>query len=244
MRLIIEFLPEPICIPIAYNELIQAVIYANLSEEYGQFLHDKGYELGKRTFKLFTYSNLLGQYKIIPKYLSKNISFQHGFKLIVSSPIEQFIRELATTLSRNKYIELYHQKAYIKNITLQGIPIIEQNSKIELLSPIIVYSTIKNNENKDYRYFFNPKEEKFNELITSNIKKKYEVFTNKKIDGEIKLNAINIDERKLMFKNTFAKGYMGVYEISGTQELINFAYECGLGSKNSQGAGLFSIIKG
>lgn len=243
MRLVIEFQPEYISIPIAYNQIIQAIIYNSLSPELSNFLHNKGYELEKRTFKLFTYSNLLGQYKINSTSGKKFICFNNGFKLIVSSPIEQFIRELGTTLAKNKYIEFYHQKAYIKNIRLQNAPKVEQGQEIEMLSPIVVYSRLNDNDGNTYRYYFNPKEKKFNELVTSNIIKKYKVFYDIDIDGIIALKPKKINERNIMFKNTFITGYMGIYEIAGTPELINFACECGLGSKNSQGAGLFGIVK-
>ena len=55
---------ENIRLPIHYNYLIQSLIYHSLDEEFAEFLHDQGYEVEKRKFKLFNFSRLLGQYEM------------------------------------------------------------------------------------------------------------------------------------------------------------------------------------
>jgi len=38
------------------------------------------------------------------------------------------------------------------------------------------------------------------------------------------------------------KAWLGTYQIHGKPELISLAYDTGLGSKNSQGFGMFEIL--
>ncbi|MEA1913641.1 MAG: hypothetical protein U9N06_07465 [candidate division WOR-3 bacterium] len=63
MRIRIQFLPvdENVEIPVNYNYLVQSFIYHNISEKLSVFLHNKGYKYGKRLFKMFTFSRLLGK---------------------------------------------------------------------------------------------------------------------------------------------------------------------------------------
>jgi len=49
---------ENITLPIDYNHLVQAMIYKNISNDLANFLHNRGFILGKRQFKLFTFSRV------------------------------------------------------------------------------------------------------------------------------------------------------------------------------------------
>lgn len=62
-------LNEPLVLPINYNHIIQAIIYKTLSvmPNYSEFLHERGYASGTRQYKMFQFSQLKGEYKIIDK---------------------------------------------------------------------------------------------------------------------------------------------------------------------------------
>ena len=65
MKEIICFSPvdsDRIVLPIQYNHIIQAMIYSILDDELAHFLHEKGFQTEKRTFKMFTFSRLKGRY--------------------------------------------------------------------------------------------------------------------------------------------------------------------------------------
>jgi len=46
----------------------------------------------------------------------------------------------------------------------------------------------------------------------------------------------------IKYKNVYVKGWMGIYDVETTPELLELAYYTGLGAKNSQGFGCFEII--
>jgi CRISPR/Cas system endoribonuclease Cas6 (RAMP superfamily) len=66
MRLILHLQPDSrnACVPVHYNEFIQAMIYAHLDAHLAQALHDEGIPQGKRHLKLFTFSRLLGPCRV------------------------------------------------------------------------------------------------------------------------------------------------------------------------------------
>jgi len=51
-------------IPIHYNYLIQAAIYAALPEEMAARIHNEGFTAGKRSFKMFSFSRLMGWFTL------------------------------------------------------------------------------------------------------------------------------------------------------------------------------------
>ena len=67
-------LEEPITLPINYNHIVQAIIYCALGimPDYADFLHDGGYMTGKRQYKMFQFSQLMGDYRIF----ERKIQFQ------------------------------------------------------------------------------------------------------------------------------------------------------------------------
>jgi len=46
------------------------------------------------------------------------------------------------------------------------------------------------------------------------------------------------------YKDTWINGWKGMYRISGSSRALEFIYNTGLGSKNSQGFGLLEVIGG
>ena len=50
------------------------------------------------------------------------------------------------------------------------------------------------------------------------------------------------DKYITIYKNTIIEAYRGIYVLSGRPEFLDFLYNVGLGSKNSQGFGLFDVI--
>ena len=66
MRLTLELNAEgKLHLPLHYNYYIQSFLYAHISPELAKFLHDEGFVLEKRTFKMFTFSRVQRKYKIV-----------------------------------------------------------------------------------------------------------------------------------------------------------------------------------
>lgn len=247
MRIKITFTSEnPILLPIHYNYVLQSFIYNNLSDDFAEFLHSQGFKLGRRSFKLFTFSRIMGNFELLPE---QKIQIFSPFEVVVSSPLEKFIKDFAASLLKKEDINLIGQRIEVENITVYPA-IKEENVKdgiiIKMISPVVVYKTFRN-ETEKKTYYFNPVEQEFSELIKKNLIKKATILYNNNFEDsffEIQPNfEVNQNYCKIIkYKDTVIKGWMGIYKICGDPLLLKTAYESGLGSKNSQGFGCFEIL--
>ncbi len=229
-----------IVLPIHYNHIIQGFIYNNIDENLAEFLHEKGYLNNKRSFKMFTFSNVKGKYKINKK--KKEIVFEDQIELLVSSPIEKFCRTFASNMLIKEEHILNNQQIEIVSIEVKEHK--RSFEKLRLLSPIVMYSTIKKENGKKYTYYYRPGDAEYNELITNNLRKKYKSYYNKEPDnGLVKIMPINNLRFNLVkYKGFIIKGYTGLIKISGPKDLVKLGMETGLGSKNSQGFGFVKAL--
>jgi len=248
MRIKLTFQAEKnIIIPVQYNYFVQSMIYNNISKELSDFLHDHGFMINGRQFKLFTFSRLMGHFKM----KNGKIEFTPPVDLIVASPVERFLRELAEGMLRNDNLNICGQKLMLTSIAVfQDFEDMDFNEEvlIKMLSPVVAYNTVKKS-GRSRTIYFSPWDEWFSELIRMNLERKYQLIYGESIqDGDIKIEPLGPrDERYckvLEYKDTVIKGWNGIYRLKGDRRLIKVAYEAGLGSKNSQGFGCFEIIEG
>lgn len=241
MHLIIEFTSqEPVTLPLPYNHILQGFIYSTMDEELAEFLHEKGYGAGRK-FKLFACSNitnLIGRTKVNRGM----IQFGKKIKIEISSPVIELCESFANGLFK-KQLNLGSNSVEVSGIKIEKQEVKENSIKVRTLSPVVAYSTLNRSDGTKYTCYFHPREADFQRIISENLRKKYTAFTKTeppKDDIDIKplndpkLNIIN-------YKNTIIKGYSGIFELTGPQELLQMALDAGLGSKNSQCFGLIRL---
>ena len=242
MRLTFRFTKEGVLrLPLFYNHLIQGMIYDNLDQSLANDLHDKGFSYEKRSFKLFTFSRILGRYRLI----DDKIEIISPFRLVVSSPVEEILRSLAENLVRKSEINFGSDSAFLEAVNVHFAPEISEDIVIRMLSPVTTYSTLTAGDGKKKTYYYNPYEKEFSELIRRNLVKKYVAIYEKEPQSkEFEIIPIGVklkDEKIIKYKGFIIKAWMGKFRIRGNPELIKLAYDTGLGSKNSQGFGCFEM---
>mgnify|MGYP001773180112 CR=1 FL=1 len=244
MRLLLELSSEGnFTVPIHYNYHIQSFLYKSISPKLAQILHNHGFPIEKRRFRLFTFSRIFGEYQIKSE---GKITFVSPFKLIVSSPMKEFIEEIAEELMRRESVEILTQGVSLNSVEVSDLSIDRDRLRIKMLSPITIYSTLSRGDGKKKTYYYTPFEKEFSQLISENSRKKFRAFYEKEPDGEIHLTPLNVNmsnQKIISYKNTVIKGWMGIYELSGSPELMKLVYDTGLGGKNSQGFGCFEILR-
>lgn len=245
MRIKITFsAQEKIVIPIQYNYHVQGMIYNNISDELATFLHDRGFMYGKRSFKLFCFSRINGRFKIGG---NGKIEFFPPIELVITSPIERFLQELAENMLKNDDLNLCGQRLTVKGVEILPTPkTFDEEIKIKMQSPVVCYSSV-NKESGQKTFYFSPWDEWFSELLSSNLRKKYRIITGREETlGEVKIIPTVSRNKKyckiVNYKNTVIKGWMGIYKLQGDKRLLKVAYETGLGAKNPQGFGCFELI--
>lgn len=242
MRFTVVFTSEKaLSLPLSYNEVIQGVIYRSLAPSLGSFLHDRGFSHGKRIFRLFTFSRLMG------RVVFHQDSFEAfpPLRLTVSSPYDRTLQGLAENLVRCDEIRLNGNRVHIESINVHFTPRFSDSVKIRMLSPVTVYSTLTRADGSKKTYYYNPFEEEFAELIRANIIKKYRALYGRAPLTELlsiePLRVSRKDEKIIRYRGFIIKGWLGSYMLKGDPELIKLAYDAGIGSKNSQGFGCFEV---
>jgi len=232
---------KELLLPIHYNYHIQSFLYKNISPELGKFLHDYGFILEKRKFKMFTFSRLHGKYHM----LGNKIKFFPPFYLTISSPLNRFISELGNTLLKTDNLKLVKNKIRIESIRVHPEPEIKSEIKIKMISPVVVYSTLITKDGKKKTYYYSPYEREFSELIDKNLRKKYDALHRKKPRAKkLEIKPLGRTKEKIIkYRDTIIKGWLGTFLLNGNKKLLKLAYDTGLGSKNSQGFGMFEVLE-
>ncbi len=229
----------PIALPRSYNHEIQGFIYKSLPKEDAQKLHENGFSYEKRTFKLFTFSRILGSYTI--DYKRQIITLSPPITLKIASPIDWILQGMAEGLLQKRALFLGKNE-----ITLTGIQVdvpvkLEPPVKIRMLSPMTVYSTYLKPDGRKRVDYYSPFESDFSDQISENLRKKFLLVYGESINGNVLIKPLfsRSREHNVRFKQSFFKAWDGNYTLAGDPELIRIAYECGLGAKNSMGFGMW-----
>lgn len=241
IKVILENLKgEKINLPIHYNHLIQSFIYNNIDIKLADFLHNDGFGYGKRRFKMFVFSRIFSDRLRLE---GDEIIFGKEIYFFLSSPLREFITQFSELLMKRVEFRLYENFVGLKGIEILRVPEFKERMAIRMLSPLTVYSTLYSEE-KRRTYYYSPFEDKFGFLVEDNLKRKYLSFYKEVLDFSFKIVPRKVDrdcEKIILYKGTVIKGWLGDYEIESKPEIIKFAYDVGLGSKNSQGFGMFEV---
>lgn len=245
MRITISFnSDQEVMLPIHYNHIVQAFIYNNISDkDYRSFLHTTGYYHEDKQFKLFTFSRLRGKFRLHKE--EGKISFSPPVTLVISSPLEPLITDLAETLIKSERIYLGRNVVTISGINVHRELNFGEKIQIKMLSPIVAHTTTFDNGKKTTNYF-SPWDDEFDQLINMNLSKKYQIIYDQEPKGKLFVIPGGTQKDRMMsiinYKGFYIKGYSGLYWLVGDPDLMKVAYDCGLGSKNSQGFGCWELI--
>ncbi len=225
-------------LPLNYHHIIQAIIYKNLQNSYGfeSYMHNQGFGIEDKHYKMFTFGPLSGKYKII----DKKIIFTDTVTFEVRSSENFLIQILRNNIKKNG---LYYEKTYIKDVDifLSDYQVEEQKIIIKMQSPIVVHQTDIETRKT---YFLTPDDPQFYEGINDNFKRKYTACYGIPSESNLEMSVLEIkpkDKYVTKYKGFYITGWKGKYEISGERKCLDFLYQVGIGSKNAQGFGMFDI---
>lgn len=242
-----------------YHYQFSSAIYLLLkfsSPEFSEFLHDKGYKLNGKPYKLFSFSVKFEKYNtnrngIIP--LSPNVT------LTITSPkIDDFIKNFVIGTFERQFFTISlggdEHKFIIKNMELLPEPNFLSEMSFTLSSPMVL-STVKEYNGKLSPYYLRPEEkEEISRILSQNLRNKHNLLYNKDINDSVYLEwdseylKRNSRLTKKVTINEFGKfpvdiiGIQAPFRIKGNPELIKIGYQCGFGEKNSMGFGMAEVF--
>ena len=241
-------------IPINYQYEQSAAIYKVLSranEQFSNWLHNNGFKVQQKTFKLFTFSRFM-----IPKYrIEKDTE-----RLVIESDLidwyisflpekstEEFIKGIF--MSQNFEIGdcLSTVRFSIQNVDVLPSPVYQPVMEFKTISPMVL--STKNDELKIK--YLSPIDERSKGNILLGLMRKYEAFYGKPYSGSLDYDFTVLDEPKSVLvkikanspSETRIKGYMCRVRVKLPEELMKIMYEVGIGEKNSLGSGMLARIK-
>lgn len=231
----------PVVLPVHYAQMIQGLIYRQLENPaLRNYLHEHGFALEKRRFKLFTFSRLFGSEVHYDKS-TKSLLISPPLKLVVCSPVNFIMQELGTGFLRRGSVRLGNARLEVAGVTAETPIVTGDTLVVRMLSPLVAYSTLEGVDGRKYTYYYSPFEPRFEELVAANLFKKHLLIYGRSADPKsFSIRPVKVEDRDLKvtrYKDTVVKGWMGRYALSGDPLLLQTALDAGMGSKNSQGYG-------
>lgn len=228
-------------VPFNYNHILSSSIYNKIQDL------DLAHELHtSNSFKFFNFSQLN-----IPnrKIVKDGIIAKNGkINFYISSPNDLLIKNLVNGFVDDLEIKFKNEKITVTKIEALKTPEFSEKSEFITLSPIIIRDTQKN-DGKLKRIDLAPSD-KFFKGVERNLIKKYCKFNElKDTCKEIKAYSemASVKRKRITIpkgsNTTHHRAYMMDIILEGDLDLINFAYDVGLGEKNSMGFGMIKYIE-
>jgi CRISPR-associated endoribonuclease Cas6 len=238
------------CLPLSYQYELSSFIYkaiAQADSSYSSWLHENGFLLNGRPFKLFTFSNLM-----IPKY---EILRERGLLRIDCDRIVWQVSFLPEASTEKFVFGLFSEQVFqvgnrnaavqfrIAQIKTLPPPVFREEMAFRTLSPVCILHRRTGIRHFDY---LSPEHPEAAGSVRDNLLSKYMAFYDKPFDGAFdfvfqpsgqpKAKLITIKAGTAQASNV--RGFMFNFVMKAPEELMRIAYECGIGSEGSQGFGM------
>jgi len=229
-------------IPYNYNHILSAIIYRKISDlDLAAKLHFS------KDFKFFTFSQIYA-----PNWKRTNrgiISRDGKLEFYISSPNDELIKSLVEGHLENSEVDFKGDKLLVEQIELLKKPDFNKNGKtlkMKTMSPVM--TRIKREVDGKLKVWdLGPGDERFYEGIQKNLINKYVAFYGD-YDGDrwvkIRPDMNSAKRRRIDIKGNYHRCFMMNFEMEADVRLVEFAYDCGLGEKNSMGFGMVGMNNG
>ena len=221
-------------IPYNYNHALSSLIYNTITDsDLAKKLHSSD------SFKFFTFSQIHVKQA---KFNKNGIIAGNGiFSFYLSSPWDNL-----TCGFLEKELVFLNERMNTLNVELIKTPSFNDKVRFNTISPIIIRS--KREVEGKLRIWDLPPSDEFFKKIENNLVKKYCIFNKiKQTSKEIKAcsEMANVKRKRITInkggKTTYHRAYLMDLILEGDKDLINFAYDVGLGEKNSMGFGMIEL---
>jgi CRISPR-associated endoribonuclease Cas6 len=246
-------------IPLSYQYELSAWIYSIIQSGnplFARWLHEKGYILNGKSFKLFTFSRLQiprNQFQISEDRLivkRGDVAFYISF--LLENAAEPFIMGLFRNQEMILGDRISKAAFMVNTVERLSDPIFKDTMSFSTLSPIVI-----NKFDGKNGIFLKPDHPEYENLFFQNMVRKYVAMTvihgdNKDPDTSdsaiTRFELLNEPKSKLVVikagtaQETKIRGYMFEFKLTAPATLIRTGYYAGFGEKNSLGFGCVDII--
>lgn len=250
-KLTLQIQPEAMGreLPINYQYPLQGVIYHTLEKsdlQFSTWLHENGYQMNGKRFKLFTFSNL-----IVPQY---GIDKQRE-RLIVKSDFVTLYITFLPERSTQQFIQgLFQQQTFQVSDYISGVQFMVREIQVmpsldyhpdmvfRTLSPICI--SLRNE--RGHMDYLSPTDPRYELGILTGLLDRYNTIHGHPFSGTPHCHLQLLNEPKSALvrikaytpNETRVRGYRYQFKLDLPEELMHIAYESGLGEKGSMGFGM------
>jgi CRISPR-associated endoribonuclease Cas6 len=250
-------------LPVNYQYPLSAAIYRIIQqadEKYSAFLHNEGYKLNGKSFKLFSFSDLRVPFRIQGDRLHINGS---PASLIISFHIDEAATNFIKGLFINQQLEIADKISRtpfsVTNVQLlpDSFAFVRHTEPEVVLQPLSPLVVGRKNSKGNYDYL-NPADPDFNEWFIHNWIEKYKAINgNSTTDAEAMRSRIciqlltpgqEIRSRLITIKaftpeQTQIRGFTKFrMKVKAPKPLLELAMNAGMGLYNAQGMGCVEVI--
>lgn len=251
MKILLRFRPtqgEYVRLPKDCLHTFQGFIYSLMSEQVAKFMHDEGYQVENKKYKLFAFSWPLAKKTVEGQY----VVFKGDISLIISTPLSFLAQDILDEAVQREFCNLAGYQLFCTEIK----PIVEtvetEEITVRTLSPVCCFSTvyrISNEGQRPYVVYHSPDDPEFYTQIPDNITKKFMAMYPDQPVPEDKISVKPLG--RLRYQKSFlrpddprpVKGWWGNFVLKGPKELLKIALDAGIGAKNSSGWGCVTLLK-
>jgi len=228
-------------LPFDYQYALASMLYGKLALGNIRLANESHSHQG---FKFYNFSNL-----VIPnRHRScKGLAFEDAH-FILTSPDVEFVRSFAEGLLQEPNFHLYDQ-----NFILTKIEILEQKklpspSTFRTISPVFIKTLREENgELKEWELY--PTDGKFHENVHKNLVERYTEYHGvpPKQDHFHLTRVRDFKGKRILIgsgeKTTPRRCSLMTFDLEASPELLNFAYDAGIGEKSAMGFGCVEVIR-
>ena len=234
-------------LPINYQYELSSFVYAAINRSnsvYSTWLHENGFTVDNKNFRLFCFSNLLiSQYKIVSDRLiieSPTVEWEISF--LPEQSTEAFINGVFSEQVFSIGDKQSKVQLRVSSIELMPEPAFRETETFRTLSPVCI--TRRLTEEKKV-FYESPDSLYAREAILMNLKNKYAAFYVHEFTGndKIELTLLTTPQSKLINiktdtpQQTKVRAYSFKFKLKADPQLLHVMYHCGLGEKNAMGFG-------
>ncbi len=246
-------------LPVNVNHQISSLIYnivSNSSSEYAKRLHEQGYRLDGRSFKLFTFSPLIptGYRRWKMNDDGTMTTDARSVSLLISSGKSEFIEHLVIGLLHQPIVQIGRQRFRVETVKKLDPPVLSEDMQFVMLSPLVCSK--KREGNKHLTYLM-PGDEAFEGALLDNLLRKYEALHGTAFDASEAELHFKADEEYVARRQgkisklitlkegepdeTNVRGSFTPFRLRAPLPLMKVGYACGFGAHNAQGFGMVKV---
>lgn len=242
-------------LPINYQYAVSAWIYKMLhsgNPEFSDWLHNRGYTLDNKKFKLFCFSEL--------QFGEKGCRFQKPDRLRIFSDSFDLVVSMAVPKAANYFVQgIFREQSLVLGDRFSQVPLHLSNvetlappnfstsltQRFSTLSPICVSKPELRNDRPMPQYL-EPSDVDFERILLANLQNKYAAFrdsleTDNKtflVDDTV-FRLLEVRQQRLVhlprkgMRPIKVRGYLMDFELIAPVELLEFGYFAGFGEKNA-----------